>query len=62
VNGLGHGFSIDLVGTTLLARPGGARRRVFSRTNSFIAFSSPSIVIGYMRCEKMRRMIVVDSE
>ena len=30
--------------------------------NSFIALSSPSIVIGYMRLAKMRRMIVVDSE
>jgi hypothetical protein len=38
-----------------------ARRPVY-RTNSFIAFSSPSIVIGYMRCEKIRRMMVVDSE
>ena len=32
------------------------------RTNSFIALSSPSIVIGYMRCENSRRMMVVDSE
>ncbi|QOZ71497.1 hypothetical protein WN72_38300 [Bradyrhizobium arachidis] len=30
--------------------------------NSFIAFSSPSIVIGYMRLAKMRLMMVVDSE
>jgi hypothetical protein len=32
------------------------------RTSSFIALSSPSIVIGYMRCENSRRMMVVDSE
>jgi hypothetical protein len=32
------------------------------RTSSFIALSSPSIVIGYMRCENSRRMRVVDSE
>ena len=40
-------------------RPG---NETFQRTNSFIALSSPSIVIGYMRCENSRRMMVVDSE
>ena len=32
------------------------------RTSSRIAFSSPSIVIGYMRSENRRRMMVVDSQ
>ena len=32
------------------------------RTSSFIAPSRPSIVIGYMRSENSRRMMVVDSE
>src|SRR5581483_4875546 len=32
------------------------------RTNSFIAPSNPSMVIGNMRFAKMRRMMVVDSE
>ncbi len=32
------------------------------RTNSFIAASRPAIVIGNMRCENSRRMMVVDSE
>src|SRR6185295_4602596 len=40
-------------------RPG---HETFYRTNSFIALSSPSMVIGYMRCENSRRMMVVDSE
>jgi hypothetical protein len=32
------------------------------RTSSFIAASRPSIVIGNMRSENIRRMMVVDSE
>ncbi len=32
------------------------------RTSSFIAASRPSIVIGNMRSENSRRMMVVDSE
>ena len=32
------------------------------RTSSFIAPSRPSMVIGYMRSENSRRMMVVDSE
>ncbi len=44
------------------ARPVRNDGAVFYRTSSFIAPSRPSIVIGYMRCEKMRRMRVVDSE
>ena len=42
------------------ARPG--MTRLTYRTSSFIAPSRPSIVIGYMRSENSRRMMVVDSE
>ena len=42
---------------------GGALRNDDSyRTSSFIAPSRPSMVIGNMRCENSRRMMVVDSE
>ena len=42
------------------ARPG--MTTICYRTSSFIAPSRPSIVIGYMRSENSRRMMVVDSE
>jgi hypothetical protein len=42
------------------ARPGMTAKAY--RTSSFIAPSRPSIVIGYMRSESSRRMMVVDSE
>ena len=42
------------------ARPGMTIKAY--RTSSFIAPSRPSIVIGYIRSENRRRMMVVDSD
>src|SRR5579859_8362 len=58
VNGLGHGPLPWFYWRAVEAR---VTCEAY-RTSCFIAFSRPSIVIGYMRCEKMRRMMVVDSE
>src|ERR1700722_8522046 len=57
-----HSASKTRVNALMALRYVRGTRTCFYRTNSFIAFSRPSIVIGYMRCEKRRRMMLVDSE
>ena len=64
VDGLGHFVFTSQISVI----PGASKMRTrndgacFYRTSSFIAPSRPSMVIGNMRSENSRRMMVVDSE